>query len=35
MEGKMKIKGNLMKMLGLQKFMQTLGPATQHIKREY
>lgn len=35
MEGKMKIKGNLMKMLGLQKFMQTLGPATQHIEREY
>ncbi|MDQ4148776.1 MAG: SCP2 sterol-binding domain-containing protein [Actinomycetota bacterium] len=35
MEGKIKIKGNLMKMLSLQKFMQTLGPATRHIEREY
>lgn len=35
MEGKMKIKGNLMKIMQLQKFMKTLEPATSHIEREY
>jgi putative sterol carrier protein len=35
MEGKIKIKGNLMKMMQLQRFLQTLGPATRHIEREY
>lgn len=35
MEGKIKIKGNLMKMMQLQRFMQTLGPAAKHIEREY
>ena len=35
MEGKLKIKGNLMKMLSLQKFLQTLPPAAKHIEREY
>lgn len=35
MEGKMKIKGNLMKMMQLQKFMKTLEPATSDIEREY
>lgn len=35
MEGKMKIKGNLMKIMQLQKFMKTLEPATAHIEREY
>lgn len=35
MDGKMKIKGNLMKIMQLQKFMKTLEPATSHIEREY
>lgn len=35
MEGKMKIKGNLMKIMQLQKFMKTLEPATSEIEREY
>lgn len=35
MEGKIKIKGNLMKIMSLQRFLQTLGPATGHIEREY
>lgn len=35
MEGKIKIKGNLMKMMQLQRFLQTLGPAAKHIEREY
>jgi putative sterol carrier protein len=35
MEGKMKIKGNLMKIMTLQRFLQALGPATKHIEREY
>jgi putative sterol carrier protein len=35
MEGKIRIKGNLMKLLTLTKFMQSLGPATEHIEREY
>lgn len=35
MEGKMKIRGNLMKIMQLQKFMKTLEPATNHIEREY
>ena len=35
MEGKMKIKGNLMKMMTLQRFLQALGPAAKHIEREY
>ncbi|MEX2587738.1 MAG: SCP2 sterol-binding domain-containing protein [Actinomycetota bacterium] len=35
MEGKMKIKGNLMKIMQLQKFMKTLEPATSDIEREY
>lgn len=35
MEGKMKIKGNLMKMMTLQRFLQALGPAARHIERDY
>lgn len=35
MEGRMKVKGNLMKIMQLQKFMKTLEPATSHIEREY
>lgn len=35
MEGKIKIKGNLMKIMRIQRFLQTLGPATKHIEREY
>ncbi len=35
MEGKMKVKGNLMKIMTLQRFMQALGPAAKHIEREY
>jgi putative sterol carrier protein len=35
MEGKMKVKGNLMKIMTLQRFLQALGPAAKHIEREY
>ncbi len=35
MERKIKVKGNLMKVMSLQKLLQALGPATQHIEREY
>lgn len=35
MEGRIKIKGNLMKIMQIQRFLQTLGPATKHIEREY
>lgn len=35
MEGKVKIKGNLMKIMSLQKLLQELEPATAHIEREY
>ncbi|MGQ0679237.1 MAG: SCP2 sterol-binding domain-containing protein [Actinomycetota bacterium] len=35
MEGKIKIKGNLIKIMGLQRFLQSIGPATVHIEREY
>lgn len=35
MEGKIKIKGNLMKVMSLQKLLAELGPATAHIEREY
>jgi putative sterol carrier protein len=35
MEGRMKIKGNLMKVMSLQKLLQVIGPATEHIEREY
>lgn len=35
MEGKIKVKGNLMKVMSLQKLLQALGPATEHIEREY
>jgi len=35
MQGKIKIKGNLMKMMQLQGFLQSLPQATNHIEREY
>jgi putative sterol carrier protein len=35
MEGKIKVKGNLMKLLTIQRFLETLGPAAKHIEREY
>lgn len=35
MQGKIKIKGNLMKMMQLQSLLQAVAPATAHIKREY
>lgn len=35
MQGKIKIKGNLMKMMQLQGFLQAVAPATAHIEREY
>jgi len=35
MEGKIKVKGNLMKVMSLQKLLHELGPATKHIEREY
>ena len=35
MEGKVKVKGNLMKVMSLQKMLSELGPATAHIEREY
>lgn len=35
MEGRMKIKGNLMKVMSLNKLLQVIGPATLHIEREY
>ncbi len=35
MEGKIKLKGNLMKAMALQKLLAVIGPATSHIEREY
>lgn len=35
MQGKIKIKGNLMKMMQLQGFLQAVAPATAQIEREY
>lgn len=35
MEGKIKVKGNLMKLLKIQRFLETLPPAAKHIEREY
>ena len=35
MQGKIKIKGNLMKMMHLQGFLQALAPAVASIEREY
>lgn len=35
MEGKIKLKGNLMKAMALQKLLTVIGPATSHIEREY
>ncbi|CAN5751500.1 hypothetical protein BH23ACT12_BH23ACT12_22480 [soil metagenome] len=35
MEGKIKLKGNLMKAMSLQKLLAVIGPATKHIEREY
>lgn len=35
MQGKIKIQGNLMKLMQLQPFLQSLGPAAAHIEREY
>ena len=35
MQGKIKIKGNLMKMMQLQGFLQALAPASAKIEREY
>ncbi|HEX2148884.1 MAG TPA: SCP2 sterol-binding domain-containing protein [Actinomycetota bacterium] len=35
MEGKIKLKGNLMKAMSLQKLLSAIGPATSHIEREY
>lgn len=35
MEGKIKVKGNLMKVMSLQKLLSVIGPATAHIEREY
>lgn len=34
-EGKIKLKGNLMKAMSLQKLLAVIGPATEHIEREY
>lgn len=35
MQGKLKIQGNIMKLMQLQGFIQAVGPATQAIEREY
>ena len=35
LEGKIKLKGNLMKVMSLQKLLSVIGPATKHIEREY
>lgn len=35
MQGKIKIKGNLMKMMQLQGYLQAVAPATASIEREY
>ena len=35
MEGKIKVKGNLLKLLTIQRFLETLPPAAKHIEREY
>lgn len=35
MQGKIKIKGNLMKMMQLQGLLQAVAPATEHIERDY
>jgi len=34
-EGKIKLKGNLIKAMALQKLLAVIGPATEHIEREY
>lgn len=35
MQGKLKIQGNLMKLMGLQGFVNSLGPAVAGLEREY
>jgi putative sterol carrier protein len=35
MQGKLKIQGNLMKLMGLQGFVSSLGPAVAGLEREY
>lgn len=35
MQGKIKIQGNLMKLMGLQGFVSSLGPAVAGLEREY
>lgn len=35
LDGKVKIKGNIIKVMSLQKLLQALEPATNHIEREY
>lgn len=35
LDGKVKIKGNIIKVMSLQKLLQALEPATKHIEREY
>lgn len=35
MQGKIKIQGNLMKLMGLQSFVSSLGPAVAGLEREY
>lgn len=35
MQGKLKIQGNVMKLMQLQGFIQAVGPATAGIEREY
>lgn len=35
MQGKLKIQGNLMKLMGLQGFVSSLGPAVAGLQRDY
>lgn len=35
MQGKIKISGNMMKLMALQGFIQAVGPATAGVEREY
>lgn len=35
MQGKLKVSGNMMKVMGLQGLMQAIGPAASGIEREY
>lgn len=35
MQGKLKVSGNMMKVMGLQGLMQAIGPAAAGIEREY